>query len=182
MDPNNTNDYARRKLSSWIDAFPLPRASDSPQKRRPSKDLLGNPKFSTSIDFSSQEGFYEAAKKKKGASKQSLPPPPPPVPPPPPAEEPNPNDGAGGDSNGGDGAGSAGNGNGNDDGDGWSGAGKPKKKKDKGELEAGLPSIPTTDFGTDAFQDIKLGDDTGGKLDLGLGELETEHACTWFTS
>ncbi|KAH6984297.1 hypothetical protein BKA56DRAFT_614044 [Ilyonectria sp. MPI-CAGE-AT-0026] len=149
-------------------------------------DLLSDPAFDVSVDFNSQEGFYEMAKKKKGsAAKQSLPPPPPPVPPPPPADEGNKGGGAGGDSNGGDAAGGAGaggdGGNGADAGWGDFATAKPKKKKGKDELDLGLPSIPTADFSADAFDEIKLGDDLGGKLDLGLGPPDGKGFGSWGT-
>lgn len=187
MDPNDPDDYARPHQPAWMDAFSLPPSSDPPRKRRSSDDLLSDPAFDVSVDFNSQEGFYEMAKKKKGgAAKQSLPPPPPPVPPPPPADEGNKDGGAGGDSNGGDAAGGAGGGgddggNGADAGWGDFATAKPKKKKGKDELDVGLPSIPTADFSADAFDEIKLGDDLGGKLDLGLGPPDGKGFGSWGT-
>lgn len=98
------------------------------------------------------------------------------------------NGGAGGGTGGGDaGAGGSGDGSGGDDkkdaggdnlDDEWATftATKPKKgaKAAGGGLLGGLPAIPTSDFGTDSFQEIKLGDDAAGKFDLGLGTADTK--------
>lgn len=98
--------------------------------------------------------------------------------------------GGGGGSAGGDaGAGAGGSGDGNGDGGGddkkdtngepddeWAtfGGAKPKKKGGK-DLLGGLPAIPTSDFGTDSFQEIKLGDDSAGKIDLGFGASDPKN-------
>lgn len=150
MDAHATDERARTRPPAWLDAFPPP-PSEAPRKRRSKDALLNDPTSDVLIDFNSEEGFYEAAKKKKGKQQQQAPPPPPP-PPSKPADDPPKDDGAGGDdAKGGDASGGAGGG----DGDGNNGG--------------GLPDIPTDDFNAESFQDIKLGDDTGGRLDLDLG-------------
>lgn len=160
MDANRADKFARRRIPKWLDAFPLP-PSDAPREpRRPQDNILNDPASDLLIDFNSQEGFYQTAKKKKGKAAQ--PPPPPPPPSAPPADNGQQDDNGRGDggANGGDAAGGAGGGGGG------------------GNGNNGLPAISTNDFGTDSFQDIKLGDD---KLDLGLKPPEGKGFDQWGT-
>ncbi|KAF4977758.1 hypothetical protein FZEAL_5777, partial [Fusarium zealandicum] len=179
MDANNTNEFARRRPLSWLNA-PSPPSSDAPRdRRRPNNDLLRDPSSDILIDFNSQEGIYEAAKKKKGKTPQA--PPSQPQPPAPPADDGQKDGNAGGDggANNDDAAGDgAGDGKKNASGDtGWDDLMTASSKK-KG-VGSGLPTIPTNDFGTDSFDEIKLGDD---KLDLGLRPPETKNSFgSWGT-
>ncbi|KAF4981750.1 hypothetical protein FDECE_17639, partial [Fusarium decemcellulare] len=86
MDSNGTGNFARRRPPTWLDALPRPPPSDAPrERRRPNDNLLNDPASDVLIDFNSQEGFYQTAKKKKpGKTPQAPPPQPPPPPSPPP--------------------------------------------------------------------------------------------------
>ena len=184
--PYDSNDNARRKPSTfgWLDAFTQPKTSDAPRERRPKDGLLGDPGSDLLIDFGSQEGMYQAAKKKK-AQKQQQPPPPPPPPAKPPADDGNNGKKDGGDAtgngdsangSGGSGDGGDGNNGGGDPNDGWGDFATATTKKGKKNSTAGLPEIPTSDFGADAFHEIKLGDDSG-KRDVNFGT--TDKGSSW---
>lgn len=180
MDFTGTADFVYRRDSDISGSCPSPVSSSH---HRSSDDLLRDPSLDIAIDFSSQTGFREHAKKKKGKA----------------AATPVPLGGSGGGAGGGGGneekreaekkdgasgdagAGGGGKGDGDDKKDDkkdtkgkdnqdeeWETFGGTKSKK-KTDVLGGLPTIPTSDFGADAFQEIKLGDDSGGKSDAKKG-------------
>ncbi|KAF5122119.1 hypothetical protein E5D57_012592 [Metarhizium anisopliae] len=177
---------------------------DAEKPHRSENDLFSDPVLGVTVDFDSRHGIIEAAKKKKNAAQKAAaaakafddnnggdkngd------------GEE---NNNGGGDQGGGDpGSGSAGGagdgsggGNGDEDkdkdkdkdgsgdvkeDDPWDDFMPAKSKKKKGkkgadaEAEA-APAVPTADVGGDAFHEIKLGDDSGGKLDMNFGSTDTK--------
>ena len=155
MPINGTGRNANRRLPSWLTSSPLPPSDSQKERRRPNDDLISDPASDTLIDFNSNQGFYEAAKKPKKAKAPAAPPPPPPPPAAPPADDGQKDDNTGGDggASGGSAAGGAGDGNGNGNG----GGGAP-------------PRPPTT------FDNINLG---GSKLDLGLSPPEGKSISSW---
>lgn len=182
MDPSGTDTCAHR--SNPPSQVGLPDSSttiESNREHRSQDDLLKDPALDVAIDFTSQAGQREHAKKKKKAAAT-------------PVGWGNNNndekkddtagDGNGGDQNsGGDngtGAGPGGNGNGNNGGDNpdddWANFTTATSKKKKGKAAGDLPEIPTSDFGADAFHEIKLGDDPANKLDLGLGGTDNKNS------
>lgn len=144
------------------------------------------------VDFDSRRGIYEYAKK-KGKKATSVPlnlAPEKKEDDVPPGDGNNNNgDKKGGTGNSGAGGGAGGGGNGNNGNSGggggddeWATFTSTKPKKKKGEADGGLPTIPTSDFGTDAFQEIKLGEDIGGKLDVNFGAPGSKNgAGSWGT-
>ncbi|KAI6779033.1 uncharacterized protein J7T54_008251 [Emericellopsis cladophorae] len=171
MDPSGTDTFARRQNYAFDASSPaLGSTSSSSRDRQSSKDLLSDPAFDILLDLNSEDGRRAHAKKKKKAASTPL--------------NLNDNNGnekkddAAGGGNGGNGdlgggsAGDAGGGAG-DGGNGGNGGDKPeddwatfsgsKAKANGAPQVGGLPDIPTSDFGTEAFQEIKLGDDSGGK-------------------
>ena len=174
MDPSGTDEFAHRRESVQPDACPS-RIEPTIRRRTSEYELLGDPLADVVIDFNSQDGFRDhAKKKKKAATPFSL------------NDNNEKKDDNAGEGDGGNGGG--GNGGGGDPGNNGAGDGAgdgagggdddwatfttaKSKKKGKGDA-GGLPDIPTSDFGTDTFQEIKLGDDTGGKLDINFGTLD----------
>lgn len=191
MDPQNTGICARRRDPKGLDCGPSPDSACVDHRRQSKDSLLEDPILGIDVDLTSQSGLREHAKKKKKATAVPL----------------NlggggddkkddntseGNNGAGGDNQGAGGDTGAGGGDGNGDGndkkdnagdnpdDEWATFTTAKSKK-KG-VDGGLPAIPTSDFGTDSFQEIKLGDDSAGKLDLGFGNSETKNGLgSWGT-
>lgn len=169
-DPSGTDDCARGHEPPSPVELPLPsRTASSTSERHADDDLLRDPMSDVAIDFNSQAGQREHAKKKKkpaaapvGWGNNN-------------SEEKKDDpagDGNGGDPNGGGDAGNGGagggadgngdNGGGDNPDDDWANFTTATSKKKKGKAGEGLPEIPTSDFGTDAFHEIKLGDDSAG--------------------
>ncbi|KAF4987122.1 hypothetical protein FGRMN_10536, partial [Fusarium graminum] len=151
MPIDGTGRFANRRLPSWLNSSPIPPSDAQKERRRPKDDLLADPTSDLLIDFNSNEGFYEAAKKKSKPKTPSAPPPPPPPPAAPPADDGQKDDNVGSDGGAGGGDSTGGAGDGNDDGN--SGNGPPSKP-------------PTT------FENINLGGDN--KADSGLSPPENK--------
>jgi hypothetical protein len=207
VDPARTGEDARQQPLPRDSAAPVPTNPEARRERR--RDvILNDPSMDSLIDFSSEEGFYQFAKKKKKATqafnwdepeKKDEPP----------ADG---GDGNGGDPNGGDSgnAGGDGAGAGGGDGDGngddkdkkdeggdanpddeWGSfatVGKKKKKGKKGAAveeptENAVPEVPEVKF--DSFQEIKL-DDPAPALEVNFGGDSAENKGssfgTWGTS
>lgn len=175
MHETNTDDLARKHSHDSLEARITP---PSTLQERDSQDLFRDPTMAPSVDFQSQEGFTQVAKKKakaaaKAAAKNKW--------------EDDDEDGSKkdegeGSNNGGDKDGDTGTGAGGDDekkddanGDGagdanpddeWSSftPAKSKKKGKKGKVEDAAPALQAVEK-FDAFHEIKL-DDTGPMLDL----------------
>jgi hypothetical protein len=191
MDPTGTDDLVRRRNEAFDPSSPALGSRSAPSRdRRASQDLFSDPAFDALLDLNSTYGQREHAKKKKkpGSTPLNL-------------NDNNNNekkDDAAGDGNGGNGdlgggasgdaGGGAGDGGSGGNGDGggkadedWATFGGSKGKNKGAPQIGGLPDIPTSDFGTDAFQEIKLGDDSGGKFDLHAGStsINTRGAGNW---
>lgn len=154
MPIDGTGRFANRRLPSWLNSSPLPPSDTQNERRRPKDGLLADPTSDLLIDFNSNEGFVEAAKKKTKAKTPSAPPPPPPPPAAPPADDGQKDDNVGSDggASGGDSAGGAGDGN--DGSNGSNGGNGPP------------PKPPTT------FENINLGGED--KQDNGLNPPENK--------
>jgi hypothetical protein len=87
MPIDGTGRFANRRLPSWLNSSPLPPSDAQKERRRPKDGLLTDPTSDLLIDFNSNEGFVETAKKKTKAKTPSAPPPPPPPPAAPPADD-----------------------------------------------------------------------------------------------
>lgn len=212
VNPNRTEGLASSGTQDDKNIHPSPSVSQDTRRSDGSSDgLFRDPGLDTAIDFGSQEGLIHQAKKKGKKPAAAAPT----KPTGDNNDDKKDGSGSGNGNSGEQGSGehdTAGNGNASGAGDGGDGDGnkgkgndgadagngdggwddltdtKGKKKKGKNEPEIGGIPEPAPDppgFGGDAFDEIKLGDDIGGKLDLNFGSTDTDTKggfASWGTS